>query len=387
MKGLLLKFHTVSFLLLLFSFVARAQNFRYIYIQTENQKSFYIKIGEQTLISSSSGYIIISRLTVGSYKITIGFPKTTLPELLVTVILNDTDAGYLLRNDIVQGLYLVDLQTKMFVATETKWPQLKSTVKSKDEFARILSEVVDDSTINEIKVFKKTEVIITKTPDNLIPVKPVAIINDKPEVIIDSKVKILKLEQKNVSEGLSAKYVDDADTIDIFIPVTKALVQQVNEQKTKDTLFVTRREGEPVKDVKFIDMELQNPNQQPDSGTLKKDDFIVTQKKDAIVATLNTNSKCKNTASQKDFLDLRKKMAGQKTEIAMLKVVVSELNKTCFTTEQIKNLGVLFVTEEERYKFYVSAFQHVSDAANFTTLENQLADSYYITRFKAMLNH
>ncbi|WP_462253819.1 hypothetical protein, partial [Ferruginibacter sp.] len=37
----------------------------------------------------------------------------------------------------------------------------------------------------------------------------------------------------------------------------------------------------------------------------------------------------------------------------------------CFTTEQIKNLGALFIKEEERYKFYVGAFPFVSDSHNY----------------------
>jgi hypothetical protein len=79
-------------------------------------------------------------------------------------------------------------------------------------------------------------------------------------------------------------------------------------------------------------------------------------------------------------------MAAQKSEADMRMLAGKQFNSTCFTTEQIKNLGVLFITEEERYKFYVSAYPFVSDVENFATLESQLADSYYITRFKAMLN-
>ena len=196
MKGLLLKLYLLSSMVLLFSLTVRAQNFRFIYLQTENQKPFYVKMGGETMSSSSPGYIIIPRLTEGSYIITIGFPRSILPELLFTVVLNDTDAGYLLKNDVDQGVYMVDLPTKKFVATETQWPPVKNVVKSKDEFARILSEVVNDSTINEIGVFKKTEVTITKTevrkiPDNPIPVEPMAVIKKRPAAVIDSSAKIL----------------------------------------------------------------------------------------------------------------------------------------------------------------------------------------------------
>ena len=80
-------------------------------------------------------------------------------------------------------------------------------------------------------------------------------------------------------------------------------------------------------------------------------------------------------------------MATEKIETGMRTLAAKQFASICFTTEQIKYLGVLFITEEERYKFYVAAYPYVSDAANFGMLESQLADSYYINRFKAMLNH
>jgi hypothetical protein len=173
------------------------------------------------------------------------------------------------------------------------------------------------------------------------------------------------------------------------------------KQEIKDTLIVTKKETQPVKDVRFIDMELRNPNRQQDSGALKKDDFVITEKKntsalepvmnqkDSVVRlkneAMNANTACKGTATQTDFLNLRKEMAAEKTEAAMRILAGKQFVSICFTTDQIKNLGVLFTTEEERYKFYVAAYPYVLDIENFGTLESQLADSYYITRFKAMI--
>ena len=406
MKGLLLKSYLFSSLLLMVSFAAQAQDFHFIYIETENQKPFYVRIDGQTIPSSSSGYIIIPRLTQGEYKSYIGFPKTELAELVFNFVINDADAGYFIKEDIDQGLYMVDLQTMKFVPTEMRWPVVKNTIKSKDEFARILAEVVNDSSINEIAVFTKPVEVLVKSEANetntLKAVEPKVVIDDTPQVIVDSKVVISKLEQKNTSGGLSVTYTDDADTIDVFIPVNTIQTKTEKEEKS-EPLIVAKKQEEAVKDVKFINMELQNPNQQTDSGVIKKDDFVITQKKNAInsdadikqkdsVVELKTPlmkpvSKCKKTAAQTDFLNLRKKMAAQKSEADMRMLAGKQFNSTCFTTEQIKNLGVLFITEEERYKFYVSAYSYVADVENFAILEQQLADSFYVDRFKAMLNH
>ena len=403
MKGVFLKLYLVSFLLLLFSFAGLAQNFRFIYLQTENQKSFYVKMGGQSVHLASSGYIIIPSLSEGSYSITIGFPQSTLPELLLSVVLNEADAGYLIKNDVDQGLYVVDLQTMKFVATERQWPVAKSrsVVKSNDGFARILAEVVNDSSINEIPILTKYETppkvdeiktVITE------PVRSETDIRPTTEIAVAENVAtISKLEQRNTSEGLLITYLDNADTVKVFMPVSKVIIPVAREE-TKDTLIVTKKETEPGKDVRFIDMELQNPNQQADSGALKKDDFVITEKKNLAAISSEMNQKdsivrlkrdaaCKKTATQTDFLNLRKKMAAEKTEAAMRMLAGKQFVSICFNTDQIKNLGVLFTTEEERYKFYVAAYPYVSDVANFRKLGSQLADIYYISRFKAMVQH
>jgi hypothetical protein len=77
----------------------------------------------------------------------------------------------------------------------------------------------------------------------------------------------------------------------------------------------------------------------------------------------------------------------QKKESDKRKVAAKSFVSTCFTTDQVKELGILFIKEEEKYNFFVAAFTHVSDAENFATLENQFTDNYFISRFKAMFNH
>jgi hypothetical protein len=57
----------------------------------------------------------------------------------------------------------------------------------------------------------------------------------------------------------------------------------------------------------------------------------------------------------------------------------------CFTTEQVKNLSLLFLNDQGKYNFFDASYNHVSDIGNFKTLQSELKDDYYITRFKAML--
>jgi Domain of unknown function (DUF4476) len=351
MNGHRLKLYLFLSLLSLFSLAVQSQNLHFIYIQTENQKPFYIKINGQTIPSSSAGYIVIPRLTQGTYKSYIGFPKTELPELAINFIINDADAGYLLRNDTDQGLYMVDLLTKKFIPTERQWPVIKNTIKSKDEFARILSQVVNDSSINEVAIFKKpVEVIVKseqkKTVTSTAIEPPPAIIQNAPKIIVNNKDTVTQPIQTSVGEVISAN------------PNKKRKVK---------------------KDIAVIQKKSTLPKPTPE----KQKDTIAVLKTNIA----SSNSKCHKTATQKDFLDLTKKMGAEKTEIVKRALALKQFTITCFTTEQIKNLGALFIKEDDRYKFYVSAYPYVADIENFATLESQLTESYYIIRFRAMVQH
>lgn len=99
------------------------------------------------------------------------------------------------------------------------------------------------------------------------------------------------------------------------------------------------------------------------------------------------NSDCKNFASEDDFIKLRKKMAAEDNDDDMVATARKQFKSKCFTVEQVKNLGVLFLKDEGKYKFFDAAYPFVSDSYNFGTLEIQLSDNYFISRFKAMIRH
>lgn len=415
MNTIYLKLLLLSLLISLLSLGLQAQQARFIYIQTENKQPFYVKMDKRILSSSLSGYIIISRLIDSTYKLAIGFPKNEWPEMNVAVNVKENHAGFLLKNYGKGDWGMVNLQNNQLQVMQVSPPPIVEVeVKpSEDEFAKILAAVVNDPSIAEVTVIKTNEIAI-KANENKPNETPVV----NPEVktlpvnmpvnnTLTVKTDITKLRQDSTSEGLYLTYLDKdnatRDTVNIFIPQKKevAIAEKNIESKIKDTL--TKEVNASNNTSRFINMELQNPNTKADSGALKKDDFVITEKKAVVnnepdlkqepkTTSLNTdkvmiNSDCKKIASQNDFLKLRKQMAAQSSEKNMLIVAYKQFISTCFTTEQVKNLGVLFITQEEKYKFFVAAFPFVSDTHNFGTLDDQLSDDYYKTRFKAMLSH
>ncbi|RYD69778.1 MAG: DUF4476 domain-containing protein, partial [Sphingobacteriales bacterium] len=59
----------------------------------------------------------------------------------------------------------------------------------------------------------------------------------------------------------------------------------------------------------------------------------------------------------------------------------------CYSTAQVKNLSVLFLKDESKYKFFDAVYPFVYDSREFKQLESQLTDEYYISRFRSMIRN
>jgi hypothetical protein len=113
----------------------------------------------------------------------------------------------------------------------------------------------------------------------------------------------------------------------------------------------------------------------PNAETLKKDS----------AATIIPNSNCRAEADEKDFFSLRKKMAAEEGVDEMVLVAKKAMKEKCFSTTQIRNLSVLFLTDADRYQFLDAAYPFASDAYNYASLADLLKDNYYMERFKVMV--
>jgi hypothetical protein len=69
----------------------------------------------------------------------------------------------------------------------------------------------------------------------------------------------------------------------------------------------------------------------------------------------------------------------------MLKTAKKYFRSKCFSTEQIKDLSYLFLTNEGKYRFFDAAYPYTSDSDQYEMLQAQLSDEYYINRFKALI--
>lgn len=97
------------------------------------------------------------------------------------------------------------------------------------------------------------------------------------------------------------------------------------------------------------------------------------------------NTKCRATATDEDFLQLRKKMVLAKNEAMMVEAAKKGFAVKCYTVAQLQLLSLLFLTDEWRYRFYDAALPSVTDFAGFESLERNITDPYYRKRFSALL--
>ena len=173
------------------------------------------------------------------------------------------------------------------------------------------------------------------------------------------------------------------------------IIQSKEKQATETPSQLTNQNDE-----KFLSIEFS-----PTDGTQskKKDELVINKrlnteiaKKDIAADSASVNSKssvlminsdCIANASNEDFLKLRKKMASAKTDDIMLDIGKKVFKTKCFSSDQVKNLGVLFLKESGRYAFFDMAYQFVWDTHNYSFLEDQLSEPYYKSRFKAMIRH
>ena len=414
-----------AFTLLIFAFSflhTFAQQNHFIYFQTENKQPFYIKLDNKIFSSSSSGYLILSKLTAGNYTIKFGSPKNEWPEQSVNYKLYK-DAGFVFKNMGENGWGLYNLQSSEMLMAERALPTNTVAQETRDDdFSKMLANVVNDSTIKEKDVDVKDEVEQVKKEDVVVEMPQAS-----PEsTVVPAKNSIIKrnLKIKN-KDGVELVYIDEydnkKDTVRIFVPAEKLFEKNIKtstetltqiDKEIDSSKTVNETGDDKIKDQKDTVantvVQSGNPPAVADHPTNNEKSDTVTQapvtsdesiekikpdetKSKDTLELLPPNSgminiDCKDFAIESDFLKLRRKMVSEKNEENMIEVARKAFKTKCFTTEYIKNLSALFLKDRSKYNFFDAAYPFVSDTGMFSTLENQLIDPYYIKRFKAMIH-
>ncbi len=200
-----------------------SQKVYFVYIQSEQEQPFFVKLNEAVHSSSASGYLILSKLKDSSYTINVGFPQNKWPEQRFAIDIKAKDHGFLLKNFGDKGWGLFDMQSlavQMSLTTINK--EISNTVKKPvSAFTDILAKAADDSTLRERPVVakaeeKKPEIKITETAKKE-EIKPAIV---TPDVIKTEESKpVVKTEELAKKEEVKPVV---ADTVLTTVKDTKA---------------------------------------------------------------------------------------------------------------------------------------------------------------------
>jgi len=451
----------LSFLLAVSTLTASAQKVYFIYLQTESEQPFYIRMNDKVQSSSASGYLILPKLLDSTYNIILGFPQNKWAEQNFTITMNRKDHGYLVKNFAEKGWGLFDLQTlevQMSAKGNAKLGQQgDGGTKNVSAFTEILSKAANDPSLKERTIEpmaeeKKTEVAVQQEVKKTEPVtekpfavaeeatmvkkeQPVAAKKEEPEAtkpvltaepvmevkpgtavttpaivaepaiekkeelkteikeepaVITEEVKtvtteeykpssVKKRSESSTTEGFGLVFIDsyvsgENDTIRLLIPNPKPIAQVAPTES-------------PREEKKMLDIPVEIgkvEEKAPDTKTVVAEPQTTAAQ---VVLKTDSKTKCVDIATQDDFFKLRKVMAAAESEDLMISEAKKAFTVKCYVTFQVKNLGALFLTDEGKYKFFDTAYPHVSDPESFSILQAELKDEYYVNRFRAMLRN
>lgn len=402
-------------LIFLAGYTAFSQRVYFVYLQTEQDQPFFVKMNDQVYSSASSGYLILSKLHDSTYNFSIGFPQNKWPEQNFSVKIGAKDHGYVLKNFENKGWGLFDLQTmavQMAAADNKKNENSNQTNVS--PFTDILAKATGDSTLKQkpvetITEEKKTAIVeqtplikkdsanvksseakienteqkVTKAENKMSDTQHVVNI-EEPKIIQSLPYKrstIIRKSESSTTASFVVIYIDDygtgKDTIQISIPEPSQTGKNTTQQKKSD--------------VKFLDIVIDSTQVPVNNNASQNQNEIIIKKEsgqsDSITNKINFQNNCLAVADDKDFFELRKNMASSNGNDDMLETAKKYFKEKCFSTTQLKNLSALFLDDAGKYNFFDAAYNHVSDVQNFSNLQSELKDSYYINRFKAMLRN
>ena len=128
-----------------------AQQEYFIFLQSDQQQPFYVRVGEKIYSSSVAGHLVLSGLKDSTYSVFIGFPKNQHPEMEFVLQVSRKDHGFQLKEMGDQGWNLFNFITLQMVKPKSTGP--KSTAyspdvkKKTDSYSTLMAGLVNDSAV------------------------------------------------------------------------------------------------------------------------------------------------------------------------------------------------------------------------------------------------
>ncbi len=151
MKSSLSRYLAMTCILMLVWFNGAAQQEYFIFLQSDRQQPFYVRVGEKIYSSSAAGHLVVSGLRDSTYSLYIGFPKNQYPEMEFVIPVSKKDQGFQLKDMGDKGWNLFNFLTLQLLKPKSTAP--KSTAyspdvkKKTDNYSRLMAGVVNDTAV------------------------------------------------------------------------------------------------------------------------------------------------------------------------------------------------------------------------------------------------
>ena len=263
-------------LLLVFLFAATslttsAQKVYFVYLQSEPEQPFFVKMDDKIYSSSASGYLILAKLRDTSYSFKVGFPQNKWPEQVFSVTINRKDHGFLLKNFGDNGWGLFDLQSlkvQMSAGGNAKVADKVTGNKDVSAFTEILSKASDDPSLKEKQVQQKSK--------------------EKPATKTESVAVEVAKKQESKNENKEPGISKTADVVAIKADkIEKSAAATKEPAVTKPVEIIDSREvKKEEKKVEFKEVPVSKPVEPVVELAIKKEEpGIVTELPVSVIET------------------------------------------------------------------------------------------------------
>lgn len=386
----------VAFALLTAPVPATAQERHFLYLQTDNEQAFYLRIDGETRSSTAAGYLILPRLKDGPVEFVVGFPLRKHPEYRFRIEDLREDRGYALKDFGAKGWGLFDLMSLQVTYGERFARDSVATAAvrppaPRDPFATVLASAIGDSSLMDAALVVPER--ITTTPRSPQPVvgdpttaarkdlRDTAITEGRPLPAPDSRMAGTvpdspTLVRVRLPEPMPAA-VDGAGAQTRPMPATEASrIRKLLDFSDSTGLQVVY--ADPGEEGGLDTVAVWIPAVRPPADTAAG----------SIAASLTgrpLRTDCQGMVSVAELGQLRRRMEAIPDEDAKVAAALREFRLRCFTSEQVRSLLVVFLRDEGRYKLLDAAFPRVYDQGAFLDLQSVLRDSYFIHRFRRLV--
>lgn len=414
--------------------VAGAQKVYFIYIQSEAGTPFFVKMGDKVASATASGYLILPKLVDSVYTFSVGKAGEAANESRFSVTIDKKDRGFLLKEtDGKIGLF--DLQAlTLLQPIAAAASSGKAMAKRSDAFTVLLAQAANDPSLLDVRgettaavlpERQNTEptpavIVSTKEPERREPV----VENNEPQpkdtittnAIARETLKEQAAESGAVSQSEAAapmpETAKDNTTTTGSSPEVAQQTPVPAEPVFKRSVITRKSESSTTEGFGLVFLDASEnatdtiriliPN--PTSVLRKEEDKdgdskkflnitnVDTAKADTSVAIANEKlraaekrSRCITAASEMDFRKLRKNMAAEKNDNAMIAAAEKAFKKNWFSTDQLCKLSSLFLTPSGKYKFFDAAYGHISNQEQYALVQSELNDARYINRFQMLI--